>query len=208
MGKRKIMRDDISAVTPHVTDSIILQDSTRQRLEIERREAIEKEKQIHVEDWNSKINEIDPRFKGRTFVMDQLIVKLKKEAYSEEVETSFGTTTIKKINQVPFGQNDNGGTIDPNYIDNPLPYLLEGTIQMIPPHISTEFETRTGVKLEVGAEVQLMLGLRLQERLYYFDRVNMDQNQTNEDFENGTAFKDHDGYFKIYTAEIESFTNV
>jgi hypothetical protein len=193
--KRKIENVDISEAK-----SIILPPEE----EIKAKAKREKEKnlkiQIKVDEYNKALLEIDPSFATKTFVGNEIRVRLKKDDYIIRNSGSRLKDGVKKDNLIALMTEDGKDRM----IENPLPYMYEGVVVAIPNAVKKHYLDEYGVNLEPGTYVELK-EFNLQNQRYYLNKANIDTKVSLEDLMAGkSAFPNHEGYFTIGAYDIES----
>ena len=195
MSKRKIENIDISAAK-----NIGLAPEKELKAIAEREKAHNLKVQAEVDEYNANIGNIDPKFASKTFIGNDIIVRLRKEDYLIKNSGDKLKDGIKRDNQFPMQQADGNWTT----IDNPLPYIYSGVICAIPPFVAKEYEANSGVKLEAGMEVEID-NISLVENRYYLDKTKGDTRPSEQELlKGGKMFPNHDGYFKINIYQIEA----
>lgn len=195
MNKRKIENTDISAAK-----NIGLAPEKELIAIAEREKAHNLKVQAEVDEYNNNIGTIDSKFKSKTFIGNDIIVRLRKEDYLIKDSGDKLKDGIKRDNQFPIQQGDGNWTT----IDNPLPYIYSGIICAMPPFVANEYEVNSGVKLEAGMEIEID-NVSLIENRYYLDKTKGDSRPSEQKLlKGGKMFPNHEGYFKISVYDIES----
>lgn len=195
MSKRKIETTDISAAK-----NIGLAPA-EELLEIAEREKEHNLKiQAEVDEFNDNIGIIDSRFASKTFIGNDIIVRLRRQDYLIKNSGSDLKDGIKVSNEIAIEQADGQW----NTIDNPLPYMYSGVICAIPSFVTKEYEANSGVKLTEGMNVEIS-DIALIPARYYLDKTKRDMRPSEQELlKGGAMFPNHEGYFKISVYDIES----
>ena len=192
---------DIS--TPN--NDLILSPNTEMQVELERKQKIEREEQERRQTHNESIKNPDLRFAERTFICDELIIGLFMKDYIRYEDGIKGDKIQVKIdNQIPVQTDTQQGYV---MIDNPLPYMFKGVIQVVPEHVRKRFKENTGIELKPGMVVDLR-PINLQDSRFYFDNDMFNHVINDEQIMGGVnPFPDFEGFFKVYAEDLISIIN-